>query len=120
MRRDWTVPLLRLALACLTLACFLPVCHCDFVNLDDSRYVTQNPHVKEGLTASSLAWAWTDFRWSMYAPLTRTSFLIDAQLHGLDPAGYHLTNLLLHLANVLFLFELLRSLTGAVWRCALA
>src|SRR5205085_8107275 len=56
----------------------------------------------------------------MYAPLTRTSFLIDAQLYGLNPVGYHFTNLLLHLANVLLLFELLRSLTGAVWRCALA
>jgi Flp pilus assembly protein TadD len=119
MRRDRTVPLLRFALACLTVACFAPVRTCDFVDIDDPRYVTENPHVREGLTASSLAWAWTDCSWSMYAPLTRTSFLIDAQLHGLNPAGYHFTNVLLHLMNVLLLFELLRSMTGAVWRSAL-
>src|SRR5436305_970397 len=71
MGRDWTLNLLRLALAGLTLACLSPVYHCDFVNFDDGRYVTDNPHVQEGLTVASLTWAWTDFRWGMYAPLTR-------------------------------------------------
>jgi Flp pilus assembly protein TadD len=119
MRRDWTLALLRLALACLTVGCLAGVCTCDFVNFDDPLYVTDNPHVQQGLTASSLAWAWTDFHRGMYAPLTRTSLLLDYQLHGLNPHGYHLTNLLLHLVNVLVLFEVLRSMTGARWRCFL-
>jgi Flp pilus assembly protein TadD len=104
-----------LALAGLTLACLVPVCTCDFVDFDDPLYVRDNPHVAEGLSPTSLRWAWTDWRSSMYAPVTRTSFLLDHQLYGLNPHGYHLTNLLLHLVNVLLLFELLRAMTGGGW-----
>ena len=38
---------------------------------------------------------------------------------GLDPAGHHATNLLLHTLNALLLFAGLRALTGAFWRSAL-
>jgi len=37
----------------------------------------------------------------------------------LNPAGHHVTNLLLHIANVLLLFVVLQQMTGAVWRSAL-
>ena len=40
------------------------------------------------------------------------------QLFGLDPAGHHATSLLLHLANTLLLFAVLRGMTGALWRSA--
>src|SRR5262249_30149293 len=36
-----------------------------------------------------------------------------------NPAGHHLTSLLIHLANVGLLFWMLQALTGAVWRSAL-
>jgi tetratricopeptide (TPR) repeat protein len=45
--------------------------------------------------------------------------MLDVQLFGLNPAGHHLTNLLLHMANVLLLFGVLQHMTGAVWRSAL-
>ena len=45
--------------------------------------------------------------------------MLDAQLYGLNAGGYHLTNLLLHLANAVLLFRWLRTATGARWPSAL-
>jgi hypothetical protein len=45
---------------------------------------------------------------SYYRPLVTLSFALDHSLHADNPAGYHLTNLLLHAANALLLFALLR------------
>ncbi len=55
---------------------------------------------------------------SNWHPLTMLSHTLDCQLYGLAPAGHHATSLLLHLANVLLLFEVLRRMTGAVGRSA--
>jgi tetratricopeptide (TPR) repeat protein len=45
--------------------------------------------------------------------------MLDCQLHGLSPRGHHLTSLILHAANAILLFLVLRSATEAVWRSAL-
>ncbi len=47
-----------------------------------------------------------------YRPLARLTYLIDYQLFGLDAAGYHVENMLIHLAAVLLLFLLIRLLFG--------
>jgi Flp pilus assembly protein TadD len=44
--------------------------------------------------------------------------MTDCQLYGLKPGGHHVTNLLLHTANAVLLFLVLRSMTGAIWRSA--
>jgi 4-amino-4-deoxy-L-arabinose transferase-like glycosyltransferase len=44
--------------------------------------------------------------------------MLDVQMYGLDPRGHHLTNLLLHLADTLLLFAVLKRMTGAPWRSA--
>jgi Flp pilus assembly protein TadD len=89
-----------------------------FVSHDDERYVVANPHVRQGLTADALRWAWTAFYASNWHPLTWMSHMLDWQLYGERPAGHHLTNVLLHLANALILLLVLESLTGAPWRAA--
>ena len=55
----------------------------------------------------------------MWGPLTWTSYLLDFQLHGLKPWGYHLTNVLLHAATTIVLFLVLRGMTGDFWPSAL-
>ena len=40
-------------------------------------------------------------------------------MFGLNPAGHHLVNVMLHTANTLLLFILLNNMTGATWRSAL-
>jgi Flp pilus assembly protein TadD len=84
-----------------------------FIHYDDGYYVAHNPDVQAGLSANGLRWAFTTTHACNWHPLTWLSLQLDAQLYGLRPWGYHLTNLLLHLANGLLLYGFLRSITGA-------
>jgi len=106
-------------LAILTLAVFLPVTRHEFLNYDDGLYVAGNPHVLGGLHAQSLAWAFTTFRAVNWHPVTWISLMLDASVFGQKPFGFHLMNLILHIANVLLLFLLLNRLTGSLWRSTL-
>src|SRR5262245_58852078 len=105
-----------LALLLVTLAVYSPVLRHGFVEWDDPFYVTENPHVRAGLTPSGIAWALTSTQLANWHPLTWLSHMLDVSLYGLAPWGHHLTSLLLHLANTLLLFVALRRLTGAPWR----
>jgi protein O-mannosyl-transferase len=110
---------LGLLLAAVTLLVYWPVMRCGFVNYDDPDYYSANPQVQGGLTAANVAWAFrTDFA-SNWHPLTWLSLMLDRQMYGPGPAGPHFTNLLLHLANTVLLFWLLRRMTSATWRSAL-
>ena len=109
----------RTALVCVlltvvTLATFWPVVRNDFINLDDSNYVVENSAVQAGLTWKAVAWAFTTGRGSNWHPLTWLSHMLDVQLFGLNPGGHHLTSLLLHTANTLLLFFLLKHDRRAV------
>ena len=102
-----------------TLALYWPVTRHEFVNYDDTDYVTQNAYVQAGLSAKSIAWAWSSEVARNWHPVTMFSHMLDCQLFGLKPGGHHFTSLLLHTANSVLLFLLLRWLTGATWRSAL-
>jgi protein O-mannosyl-transferase len=114
-RREW---LLIAALSAGTLLTFSPVFRCGFVNFDDGLYVNGNSMVEAGLTERGIAWAWTTTWAGNWHPLTWLSLMLDSQLFGNQPWGYHLTNLLIHLANTLLLFILFWRATAAVWRSA--
>ncbi|MDP2645594.1 MAG: tetratricopeptide repeat protein [Desulfobacterales bacterium] len=90
----------------------------DFVNFDDTVYVIENPHVRAGLTKESAIWALTTFRGNFWMPATWLSFMADHQLYGLNPSGFHLTGLILHLANAALVFVLLNNMTQKLWRSA--
>jgi protein O-mannosyl-transferase len=90
-----------------------------FLNFDDTRYVTENTHITQGLTREGVTWAFTQSYASNWHPMTWLSHMLDFELHGLDPSGHHLTNLFFHIANVLLLFGVLFKLTGALWRSGL-
>jgi tetratricopeptide (TPR) repeat protein len=90
-----------------------------FVSYDDRDYVTQNNHVQQGLTAKTLAWAFTTTEADNWHPLTWLSHALDCQVYGLNPFGHHLTNILLHLFNVILLFLILARSTGSPGRSLL-
>jgi tetratricopeptide (TPR) repeat protein len=107
-----------LLLAALTFAVFWPVGKCDFINYVDPQYVTSNPQVQAGLTLNGIVWAFATVLSGHWHPLTWLSHMLDVQLFGLNPAGPHVVNALLHAANTLLLFLLLRQLTSALWPSA--
>jgi tetratricopeptide (TPR) repeat protein len=116
---------LCLLLAVATLLVFGQAVRCGFISFDDDRYVDQNPALTAGLSAKGLAWAFTTnlTHWSETAeywqPLTLLTRLADYQAYGFQPAGHHVTSVLIHLATGLALFGALRRLTGACWRSAI-
>jgi tetratricopeptide (TPR) repeat protein len=101
------IPIVCLLLAVVTLALYNPVNRHPFVNYDDDRYVTGNPHVRQGLTTDTIGWAMTSTEQANWHPLTWMSHALDVTLFRLNPAGHHLTSLLLHAINVCLLFLLL-------------
>ena len=103
-----------------TLACYWPVRHFDYVNLDDPLYVYQTRMVQQGLSWPGVIWAFQCIKGGNWNPLVWLSHMADCQLYGVTPGGHHLTNLLLHSANVWLLFLVLKRMTGAIWRSAFA
>jgi tetratricopeptide (TPR) repeat protein len=90
----------------------------EFVNFDDDQYYSANYHVQSGLTGNGVVWAFRTGYASNWHPLTWLSLMLDAQLFGTGPGGPHLTNVLLHAANTVLLFLLLKRLTKSLWPSA--
>src|SRR5204863_4105438 len=104
----WLAPVL---VALFTLAAFLPALQNQFVAWDDDINFLDNSHYR-GLAWTHLRWMWTTFHSGHYIPLTWMTLGMDYLLWGMNPLGYHLTNLLLHATNgVVFYFLVLRILT---------
>jgi len=101
-----------------SLCVYIQTTHFDFVNVDDDMYVTSNPFIRQGLHQDTINWAFTTDRGGLWIPFTWLSFMLDYELYGLNPTGFHLTNVIFHLLNVLVLLSVLISATGNVWRSA--
>jgi tetratricopeptide (TPR) repeat protein len=95
-----------------TVVVFRDVGRYGFVNFDDDVYVYENPRVTDGLSPGAIGWALSTGQAGVWIPATWLSFQLDASLSGAGPAGFHRTNLLLHLLNVLLVFLVVRGLTG--------
>jgi tetratricopeptide (TPR) repeat protein len=91
-----------------------------FVNYDDDQTVYSNLQVTHGLTAQGVAWAFTHRHYGNWIPLTCLSHMLDCGIYGLNAAGHHLTNVLLHAATAVLLFLMLCQMTGRLWPSALA
>lgn len=115
----WLPPLLLFAAA---FALFAPSIRYSLVNLDDQTFILNNPIVFNGFSWQALGRAFTGLHGdkTMYSPLLWVSYLLDSLLFGATPErpwGYHLGNILLHAANAVLLYFIVRE---AVRRPALA
>lgn len=99
---------------------YSPALECSFVNYDDPGYVTENRHVAAGVTLSGIVYAWTTFDTGNWIPLTWLTYLVDATLFGNRPLGFHAMNVFWHAGNSSLLYLVLRRMTGAPVRSALA
>lgn len=57
---------------------------------------------------------------TFYRPVTHLTFSLDWFLWGLDPTGYHATNILLHATATVLVYVLARRLTGGRVRAVVA
>ena len=98
------------------LAVYWQVRNHSFVNFDDGMYVTDNYHVRAGLSPQSVKWALTETEAANWHPLTRLSHMLDVQLFGMNAGAHHMTSLFFHLANTLLLFFVFKRMTGCLWQ----
>lgn len=114
-----------LFVAGVTFLCFLPALEADFVSWDDDTNFTLNESYR-GLGPAQLKWMFTTTQMGHYIPVTWMTLGLDYAIWGMDARGYHLTNLLLHVAGAVcfyfFLVALLRRAfadAGPSWETAL-
>lgn len=100
-----------LLIAAVAAAAYLPSLGNGFVEWDDQVYVYES----EGLALTGPAfirWAFTAVVSSNWHPFTMLVYGALYRLFGLDPAGYHLANLVLHALNTFLVFVLAMKLLG--------
>ena len=110
--------IIYIVLAAAVLAVYWQVHQFDFVNIDDNIYVTENYHIKSGITLASIRWAFGNRYGDLWNPLVWLSLMADYELYGLHAGGYHVTNLIFHILSTLLLFWLFHRMTGALWKSA--
>jgi protein O-mannosyl-transferase len=97
---------LAIVVAVVTVATFLPALQNGFLTWDDDRNFVSNVHYR-GLGWVQLEWMWTTSHMGHYIPLTWMTFGLDYVLWGMEPAGYHLTSVLIHAVTAVLAFFLI-------------
>ncbi|HEX7515747.1 MAG TPA: tetratricopeptide repeat protein [Chthoniobacterales bacterium] len=111
----WRIAFVCLALAVVTCAVYWPVLGSEFVNYDDSTYITENAHVLHGLNWPDVKWAFATGYAGYAHPVTWLTHQLDYQLYGAWAGGHHLTNLAIHVVNSLLLLLLFWRITRDLW-----
>ena len=84
--------------AVICLLVYIPALTCDFINYDDNVFIVHNPAIQI-MDGEFFKWAFTTSYQGWWMPLVWISFAIDYQIWGLNPFGFHLTNILFHAVN---------------------
>ncbi len=96
-------PALAALAVALSVAAYVNALHNPFV-YDDRGTVVQNPSLTD---LGNLHWI---LIYSPFRPLVNLSYALDHRCWGLDPFGYHLTSVALHVLNVALFFGLAAAL----------
>jgi len=102
------------AVALLVFIAFLPCLDAGFVDWDDDKNILENTNFR-GLWPTNLWWMLTTTHMGPYQPLNWLTLAVDYCVWGLNPRGYHLTNLLLHAVGAAALCLVCSSVLTA-WR----
>jgi hypothetical protein len=119
-QQKWSLPVTVAAILLLTLVAYYPSLDNRMLKFwDDQDYVTNSTAVKS-LSAGNVVeiFRHDNPMTGNYHPLTTLSLAFNYHFSELDPYGYILTNLLLHLLNTLLVFLFVRRLAGGNTRVA--
>jgi tetratricopeptide (TPR) repeat protein len=106
-RRHRDLAIGSVVIVVVTFVAYLSAVRCGFI-WDDDFYLIKNDAIK---SLSGLKSAWTTLNSTpQYYPMVFTSFWIEHRLWGLNPAGYHTTNILIHAVNAILFMLLLHRL----------
>ena len=98
--------------ALVAVGAFLPVLGNGFVeHWDDQSNFLENRAFR-GLGWPQLRWAWTTTLLDVYQPMAWMLFELEYLGWGLEPRGYHLASLILHAADAVLFYALIRALVA--------
>ncbi|MDX9906819.1 MAG: tetratricopeptide repeat protein, partial [Bacteroidales bacterium] len=103
----WIIIGALLIILLISLLSYLPVFQNELLTYDDQAYIQNNPMVY----SMDLKEIFTQNVKSNYHPVTILVLALEYRMFGLDPTGYHVFNLILHLVNTLLVFYALWLLT---------
>ena len=96
---------------------YSPSVEFDFIYIDDAGYILLNPMIAGGFSWDSVLWALSSVQFGQWMPTTMLSFMLDAELFGLESAsGWHLINVLIHVVNCMLLTTALRGFSMSAWQ----
>ena len=98
-----------LSIILMVLALYATAVRFDFINLDDIHYTVDNPVVSGGFSLGAVKAAWTTAPADCWAPLLWLSFILNVEMFGMAPWGFHLFNIILFALSAGVLF-------GLIWR----
>ena len=98
-----------------TIIVFLPSLFNGWVNWDDPDFVYNNPLIKDVSFQGIRNIFKTNHTIGAFIPVILLSWMVDYSIWGLNPMGFHITNLVIHLINVILLFFLVNKLTKKPW-----
>ncbi len=106
-------------LLALVWAVYSPAIHFDLLSWDDDINLQNNPHLT-GISSESVKWMFTDLTYQQrYQPLAWLTWFSIYEIQGLDPFGYHLIVVLLHVFSTLLVFLIAVRLFKGRWPWAL-
>ncbi len=101
-------------IVCLTVIALLPVLGNSFTNWDDHEYVTGNALIHSLSLQNILRiFSPTTLVSDNYQPVTIVTYALNYAAGGLNPAGYILFDLIVHLLNIVLVFVFIRKLSGS-------
>ena len=113
---------IALSLILITLFVFLPVKNFDFADRDDEINVHGDPFLNPP-TLEKIAYFWKEPYEALYIPMTYTvwsaiagiseNFSEDGKGAKMNPAMFHIANLIVHLLNLLMVFAILNLLLSS-------
>ena len=112
----WTMIVALLAMAVYLPAIGFDLVYDSFTQVGIDQFIHEPGHWLDVLTLRVLGMDVLDFN----RPVNLLTLMIDSRLWGLNPAGYHATNLLLHGATAALLFRWLLALVKRFWPAFLA
>ena len=93
---------------------YFRVINFNFTNLDDKNIIVEHFDTVGDLNKIKEAFNLDAFMsnkgYLFYRPAQNISFMLDAQLGGKEPWGYHLSNILIHILTVIALFFFLKKI----------
>jgi len=84
----------------------------NYIIFDVPKVIFENPHIMSGLTPENIYWTFTTPNFGLYQPLPNLSFMIDSDLFGSWPGGFHTMTLVWHIVCMCLFFWVMLQLTG--------